>query len=146
MKYELSKPGKIIAAIVLVVICLALIFIGYGTAKSWGSKRCKNHLSFCKKCISQEETCRACNGSGKWQWLSSYVSSDYLENKCELCSGTGKIYAPGKTYCPECNGLWDKYKNCTHCDHGLVPCPSHNTDRTICPNCGTVDGIIVETK
>lgn len=88
---------------------------------------CPEHHSVCRNCISSEEDCRACGGDGKWGacgW------------RCQLCNGTGRVWAPGKTYCPNCHGRWDEGKNCTKCcRRGLVSCPS-------CSSCKTISGII----
>ena len=90
---------------------------------------CQQHQTICNNCISTRESCQACGGDGKW---------GFWDWTCQLCTGTGSIYAPGKTYCPYCHGRWDEDINCTKCDHGLVPCPSHTV---ACPFCGTVDGV-----
>lgn len=95
---------------------------------------CPQHKSFCKKCLAQKERCKACGGKGRWgawNWI------------CQLCTGTGEIHKPGKTYCEKCKGLWDKGPNCKKCNQGLVACPSHDTEKTSCPICGTVDGSIL---
>lgn len=92
---------------------------------------CPQHQSICKNCISTPESCKACNGKGKW---------GHLDWDCKLCKGSGKVYAPGRTYCPKCHGRWDEGRNCKSCDHGLIGCPLHDVNKTTCPNCRTVNG------